>query len=183
SDFIQGVNLQLKQAKPGHPFTLTITEDHDKIAGKVKGLVDQVNSILDFINKQNQVDDKSDTRATFAGDASMQSVEYRLRNLIHEGFPVGKKGTKGFHYMFLNQIGVEFDKNGHLQFHDDKFKKAVESDYNTISVGIAGPHGFANQLRSVISQYTQMGSGFLALRQKSLQDRIREYDDQIDQKE
>jgi flagellar hook-associated protein 2 len=87
-DFLSGVTLDLKQAEEGKPFTLKIGEDIQKMAGKMKGVVDQINGILEFINKQNQVDEKSDTSTSFAGDTSLQSIEYRLRNLFHEGFPV-----------------------------------------------------------------------------------------------
>src|SRR5690606_21333741 len=60
-DFLTGVNLDLKQAKEGQAFTVKISEDVPKMAAKVKGLVEQINGILEFINKQNQVYDKSDT--------------------------------------------------------------------------------------------------------------------------
>ena len=82
ADFFQGVNLQLKEARPGRPFTLSITEDTEKITGKIKAVVEGVNGVLEFINKQNAVDEKSNTRATFTGDTGLQSVEYRLRNLL-----------------------------------------------------------------------------------------------------
>ena len=86
NEFLPGVNLHLKQANPDKPFTLNITEDTQKVSGKVKNLVEQLNGVLDFVNKQNQIDEKSDTRNTFAGDTSLQGMEYRIRNLLHEGF-------------------------------------------------------------------------------------------------
>ncbi len=91
-DFLPGVNLTLKQAKEGQAINLTITEDLQKISGKVKAFVDRTNDILGFITKQNSIDDKSDTRTTFAGDTGLQNVEFRLRNLLQEGFPVYKPG-------------------------------------------------------------------------------------------
>ncbi len=109
-DFLPGVNLHLKEARPDHPFTLTITEDHQKMTGKVKGLIDSLNQILQFIWKQNAIDQSSDTSTTFAGDTSLQSIEYRLRNFIHEGFPVGNPDDDGFFLMGLHQLGIEFDK-------------------------------------------------------------------------
>lgn len=182
-DFLKGVNLHLKGARPDQPFTLTITEDHQKIAGKVKMLVDQINSILDFINKQNQVDEKSDTRTTFTGDSSLQSIEYRLRNLVHEGFPVGDPDTDAFKFMFLTELGVEFDKGGQLTFKEDKFTKALEGDFESIAEAITGQWGFATQLRTVVQGYTQTGSGMLQTREQGLRQRIKKIDDDIAQKE
>lgn len=182
-EFLQGVGLQLKQARPDAPFTLTITEDYQKISGKIKGLVDQINGILEFINKQNQVDAKSDTRATFAGDSSLQNIEYRIRNLLHEGFPVGNPDEDGFRYVFLNQMGVEFEKNGSLSFKEEKFTKAMEKDFDGVAEAITGEYGFAAQLRFVVANYTRPGEGMLNMRENALRGRIRRIDDDIAQKE
>ncbi|MGK5087837.1 flagellar filament capping protein FliD [Bdellovibrionota bacterium FG-2] len=182
SDFLPGVNIHLKQAKPEAPFTLTISEDPQKVAGKMKALVEQVNQIFQFISKQNQVDEKSDTRTTFTGDTGLQTIEYRLRNLLHEGFPVGDPKSDDFRLVFLNQLGVEFDRNGQLTFKEDKFTKNIESDFAGISEAMTGSFGFAYQLRTVLSSYTQTGNGMLALREQGLRDRIKQYDSQIETK-
>jgi flagellar hook-associated protein 2 len=183
TDFLPGVNLHLKQARPDVPFTLTLSPDTQKISGKVKGLVDQVNEIFKFISGQNNIDEKSDTRTTFAGDTGLQTIEYRLRNMMHEGFPVGTPGEENFHVIFLNQIGVEFEKTGQLSFKEDKFNKALEKDYDGVAEGISGPRGFATQLRQVVSGYTTGQTGMLAIREKGMHDRIKEIDRQIDDKQ
>ncbi|MBY0471138.1 flagellar filament capping protein FliD [bacterium] len=184
SEFIQGVNLHLHQARPDQPFTLRIAEDTQKISGKVKGLVDQVNGILDFINKQNQVDQSSDTRTTFTGDSSLSSIEFRLRNLMHEGFPIrDDKQSDGYRLLFLSDLGITFTKTGSLEFKEEKFNKLLETDYRGIEEGITGENGFAAQIREVVGGYTRGGNGLLAVREKGLRDGIRRLDDQISQKE
>ncbi len=182
-DFFKGVNVQLKSAAPDKPFTLTITEDYQKIAGKVKGLVDQLNGVLEFINKQNQVDDKSDTRTTFAGDSGLQQIEYRIRNMMHEGFPVGDPEAEGFRFIHMNQLGVEFTKTGALEFKEDKFTKLLQNDFDGISEAITGPRGFAVQMRKVLDGYTRPGDGILAMRESGFRNRIKQIDEQIANKE
>jgi len=182
-DFLKGVNIQLKQANPDKPFNFTITEDYQKIAGKVKGLVEQFNGILDFINKQNQVDDKSDTRTTFAGDSTLQSIEYRMRNLLHEGYPVGDPDSEEFRWVFLHQIGMEFDKKGTIQFKEDKFQKLLETDFDGISEAITGPYGFAMQARKILQGYTAPGTGTLATRENAFKTNIKRMDQDIADKE
>jgi flagellar hook-associated protein 2 len=182
-DFLKGVNIQLKQAKPERPFNFTITEDYQKISGKVKGLIDQFNGILDFINKQNQVDEKSDTRTTFAGDSTLQSVEYRLRNLLHEGYPVGDPDSEEFRWVFLHQVGVEFEKTGSISFKEEKFQKMLESDFEGISEAITGPFGFAAQARKVLQGYTAAGTGTLANREAAFKSKIKKMDQDIADKE
>lgn len=183
-DFLTGVNVQLKQSAPERPFVMKITEDFQKISGKMKAIVDEINGVLDFINKQNQVDEKSDTRTMFTGDTSLQNVEYRLRNLFHEGFPVGDPDDdENFRFVFLNQMGVEFGKNGQLIFKEEKFSQEMEKDFDTIAEAITGPVGFSVQLRRVLSGYTRPGDGILAMRENSMNSRIRKIDEEIFNKE
>jgi flagellar hook-associated protein 2 len=185
TDFLPGLNLDLKQAKEGQSFTISISEDTEKIAGKLKGMVDQVNGILDFINKQNSVDANTDTSKSFAGDTSLQSIEYRLRNLIHEGFPVwdNPDNPDKPRMVFLNQLGVTFEKNGQMSYSDEKFRKALGDDFNGVSEAITGEYGFARQIRSVVTNYTRPGNGLLATRESSLRNRISRIDRDIETKE
>ena len=182
-EFLTGVNVQLKQARPGQPVTFTISEDYKKIAGKVKGLVDQVNGILDFINKQNQVDDKTDTKTMFTGDSSLQSIEYRIRNILHEGFPVDDPSAdNGYRYKFLNQIGISFNKTGTIEFNEEKFEKTLQDDYKGVAESITGENGFGNQMKSIVADFTRTGTGMLHTRDNSIRQRIKKIDDDIAQK-
>ncbi len=182
-DFMTGVNLKLKQARPDQPITVNISEDYQKVAGKVKGLVDQINSILEFITKQNAVDEKSDTRATFTGDSSLQSVEYRLRNLLHEGFPTFPSDAEDVRWVFTHQLGFEFEKTGQITFKEDKFTKALQNDFQGVTEAITGENGLAMQLREVVAGYTRSPDGMLVTRETNLRNRIKRIDDDIAQKE
>lgn len=44
-DFLQGVGVQLKQAKPGQKFTLNIKPDFAKVTDKVKKIVEGMNGV------------------------------------------------------------------------------------------------------------------------------------------
>jgi flagellar hook-associated protein 2 len=183
SDFLPGVNLHLKQAKPDQPFTLTISQDYQKISGKVKGMVDEVNKVLEFIVKQNQIDERTDTRTTFAGDTSLQMIEYRLRNLMHEGYPVVDYSTGEVRTVHLTDLGVQFEKTGTLTFKEDKFQKLLEKDYEGISQAISGENGFAYHMRQAIEGYTRSGGGTLATKEAALRSGIKELDRQIGMKQ
>lgn len=182
-DFLPGVNLHLKAAKPDQPFTLTITEDYQKISGKLKGMVDEVNKVLDFIVKQNQIDDKSDTRSTFAGDTGLQMIEYRIRNLMHEGYPVIDPKTGETRAIHLTDLGVEFEKSGTLTFKEEKFQKLLEKDFTGISEAISGELGFAFQMRKTMEGYTRPSSGSLATKEQAIRGTIKEFDRQIGMKQ
>ncbi len=183
ADFLPGVNLHLKQAKPEQPFTMTITEDYQKISGKVKTLIDQVNQVLQFIIKQNTIDEKSDTTTTFAGDSSLQSMEYRIRNCLHEGYPSGDPSVDdNVPLVFLTELGIEFEKSGLITFKEDKFNKTMEKSFDSIAQAISGPAGLANKLRRIIDGYTRNGDGMLSVKEQGIRQRIKQIDDQIDNK-
>ena len=182
-DFLQGVGVQLKQAKPGQKFTFNIKADHAKVTEKIKKVVEGVNSILEFINKQNQVDEKTDTRSTFAGDTSLQNIEFRLRNLMHEGFGAHFNDENSFRVVHLSELGIEFDKKGVITFKEDQFQKSLEKDFDGIAESISGEKGFVAQLKTVLEGYTQPGSGVLSSREKGIQARIKQIDQSIETKE
>lgn len=182
-DFIQGVNIHLKQAKPGQAFTMTISEDPEKITVKVKDVIDQVNGVLQFINEQNQVDEKSDTRAQFTGDTSLQAIEYRLRNLMHEGFPVWEPEKEEYRIVHLHDLGITFNRQGGVTFNEAKFSKSLDEDYQTVAEAVSGEYGFAFQLRETLKGYTRPFNGLLALRERSLNSRIQQIDNNIENKE
>jgi flagellar hook-associated protein 2 len=181
-DFLPGVNLDLKQAKAGQSFNLTITEDLQKISGKVKTFVDKANEILAFITKQNSVDDKSDTRTTFAGDTGLQNVEFRMRNLLQEGFPVYEPGKSEPKVYVMSDLGIEFDRTGQLGFKEDKFQKFMEKNFEGLSQIFTGDHGLAFQMKTMLSGYTTPGVGMLAQREQSMRNRIKQIDTDIDNK-
>lgn len=182
-DFLQGVGVQLKQAKPGESFTLSIKADYQKITDKVKKVVEGLNGVLDFINKQNQVNETTDTRTTFAGDTSLQNIEFRLRNLTHEGFGAYLSNEDKFKIYNLSDLGVEFDKKGMLSLKEEKFTKALEKDFEGVAEAISGEKGFAAQLKTVMDGFGASGNGVLASREKGLQARIKQIDENIERKE
>ncbi len=183
-DFMTGVNVDLKQAKEGQNFTVTISEDIPKMSGKVKALVDQVNGIFEFITKQNTVDDKTDTSAGFTGDTSLQGVEFRIRNLMHEGFPVfdNPSDPDTPRIKMLSELGIEFAKTGQLTFSEDKFTKAMQKDFYGTAQAISGEYGLASQVKTVVGNYTRPGNGLLATREASLRGRISRIDRDIEAK-
>jgi flagellar hook-associated protein 2 len=182
ADFLTGVSVELKAAKPGAPFTLSITEDYTKVSGKVKGMVDEINKVLEFINKQNQIDQNSDTKNSFAGDTSLQNIEFQIRNLIHQPLPVLDANGEEIKTYQLSQMGVEFEKTGLLTFKEDKFKKELERDFEGVGQAITGPNGFGPSLARAFEGYTRTGNGLLANREAGMRQRIKQIDNQIDTK-
>lgn len=182
-DFLQGVGVQLKQAKPGQKFTMSVKADFPKVIDKVKKVIEGVNGVLDFINKQNQVNESTDTKNTFAGDTSLQNIEFRMRNLSHEGFAAHATSEESFRIYHLSDLGIEFDKKGVLSLKDEKFQKALEKDFEGVAESIAGERGFIAQMKGLMDGYADGATGVLAAREKGIQTRIKQIDENISNKE
>lgn len=183
TDFLPGVNLHIKEADSKHPFTVSITEDFQKITGKVKAAVDQINQVLQFIIGQNTVDASSDTTTTFTGDTSLQTLEYQIRNIVHQGFAVSSENADDDDQaVYLNQLGFEFDKKGQIQLKEDKFTKEMEGNFNLVAGAMSGPNGFVNQIRNLVGNYTRPSDGLLSYKDQALKARIKDIDSQIEQK-
>ena len=185
-NFLKGVNLHLLAADPDKPFMLSITEDIPKIAEKVAKLVEKINAVLKFVNEQNAIDDRTDTSVTFAGDTSLQSIEFSLRNQVHRTITVGdpeEDDEEDLKYLRLSELGIRFQRDGLLKFDENKFKQKLEADFETVAQAITHPvYGFANTLRKYVKSYTTSLGGLLSVKEKGLQSRIKNIDNNIETK-
>jgi flagellar hook-associated protein 2 len=179
-DVIPGVTLELHQENPGKTVNVSIKEDKEVVTGKVKGFVDSVNAVLAFIQQQNALNKESDTSATLGGDGLLRSIEMRLRALVQNP----QYGTGNVNR--LAQLGIQFQRNGTLEYKEDAFTKALATDPSGVHKFLAGDGfatGFVPTLRREISNLLNQAYGPVATRKRSLQDKIKQMDDQIGQKE
>ncbi len=178
---IPGVTLDLKQAAPGRQVNVTVKEDLEVVVGKVGDFVKGMNEVLGFIQQQNSIDSNTDTSRTLGGDTLLRTVESRMRSLILNP-QIGVKGP----IKRLNQIGIEFNRSGTLDFNKERFNKAVASDPQAVSQLFAGD-GFATgvipSVRRTVGNLLNSAFGPISNRKRGLQQRIRRADQQIENKE
>ncbi len=183
SDLIPGVVLDLKQAKDGQPVRLNITENYDIISGKLKSFVDSYNAALGFIQTQNKLTpDKSGNPrlGLLGGDSMLRMTESRLRSIIQDVQQTPSKFKR------VIELGVEFNRNGTLNFNQEKFTKLVTSDPQSVVHFLRGDlvkSGFITNMKKKLGTITDPGMGVVTSRKKNYQDRITQMDKRIEQKE
>jgi len=183
-ELLPGVTVDLKEAKEGHEFTFTINYDVPKIAEKVKALVDSLNAVLEFINKQNQIDDKTDTSKTLGGDTALFTIESRVRSWIFTNFDVTEEGIDDDKvYLRLSDIGIQFQRNGSLSFNEEKFKKVVSTDFEHVANLFSKEGNLIDNLKYLTDSLLTPNSGMISAKEKSIKDKIRKMDDDIARKE
>ncbi len=181
TDIIPGVTVDLKQAAPGRQVNVSVSEDREVVSGKVKEFVDAVNGVLSFIQNQNRLTENTDTSQTLGGDGLLRSIENRFRRLL-QGSVVGVSGSVNR----LNQIGIEFNRNGTLTFSQEKFDGALAANPDGVQQFFAGDGfatGFISSLKRTIATVQDQVFGPITVRKKALQNKIRQIDDRIGQKE
>ncbi len=175
-DIIPGVTLDIKQAAVGRPVSVSVKEDREVVSGKVKSFIDATNEVLSFIQSQNRMTEKTDTSTTLGGDSLLRSVEQRLRSLIQDRqFGTGEISS-------MNQLGVSFNRNGTLDFAQEKFNAALSKNPNAVRdflVGDGTATGFIPRLRNTINILTDGAFGPVTQRKRGLENNVKQADDRI----
>lgn len=177
-DLIPGVTLELKQASPGKTISLNVKEDMEVVSGKVKSFVDSMNAVLGFIQKQNALNQDSDTSATLGGDVVLRTIEARLRGLIQS--PVYGTGSD---ISMLNQIGITFSRQGTLEFSEEKFNTTLKQAPEQVQKFLAGDGfntGFIPKLRATVQSLSDTSFGPLQNRRRGLKTQIEQMDRRVE---
>ena len=183
---IPGVSLNLKAAAVGKQIKVHVKEDMEKISGKIKEFVDAYNGALGFIQGQAKLQKSpngKDKLGPLGGDSMLRTIESSLRRIIQNpvtGVAAGNKVTR------LNQLGIEFNRNGTLNFSQEKFNTALNSEPQAVVNFLRGDGfktGFVPTLKREIGNLLNGQFGAIANRKKGLQDKVNRMNDQIAQKE
>lgn len=184
TDLIPGVTLDLKQAMPGRPIRINVKEDMDVISGKIKTFVDAFNGALGFIQTQHKLQKGSDGKerlGPLGGDGMIRTIESGLRRLI-----INPQMGTGSSLRRVNELGIEFNRNGTLNFNQEKFNKMLASDPKSVSSFLRGDGfavGFVPAVKREIANLTNNASGPLANRKRGIQQKIDNINNRIENKE
>lgn len=184
TDLIPGVTLDLKAAAPGREIRMSVKENLEVITGKVKSFVDAYNAALEFIQKQSKIqgsDGKNPRLGPLGGDGMLRSVENALRRVILNPqlgveTPIRRIG----------ELGIEFNRNGTLNFSQDKFNKTLNANPQGVAAFFRGDGfntGFVSGLKREIGNLVNGQFGVISNRKKGLQDRINQVNSRIETKE
>ncbi len=183
TDVIPGVTLDLKKATPGQPVRMNISENYEVIAGKIKAFVDAYNAALGFVHSQNKLteDKQGNPRlGPLGGDSMLRKIEGRLRSIIQDIQETDSKFKR------IIELGVEFNRNGTLNFNQDKFTKIVNAEPLEVVRFLRGDGfntGFLTNMKKKINTIVDPQAGVVTTRKKSMQERMNQIDRRIENKE
>lgn len=181
NELIPGVTIDLKKAQPGEEINIEITEDVQKVGGKINGLIDNINNVLKFIKEQNSLDEKTDTSRTLGGDSTLTSIESRIRSAVFTSVATDAGAMR------MGDLGVTFQRDGLLKFDQAKFEAALSKNYKAVSQTLTGKYtleggkskGFIDILEESAQTMLTQPNGLLTTRKGGLQSQINQIDRQI----
>lgn len=181
TDLIPGVTIDLKKAKPGEEINIEITEDIQKIGGKISGLVDNINNVLKFIKDQNSLDEKTDTSRTLGGDLTLTTIEGKIRTAVFSSVPTDAGPMR------MGDLGITFQRDGLLKFDQAKFEAELSKNYKAVAQTLTGKYtpeggktnGFVDILDETAKILLNQPSGVLSSRKAGLQSQVNQIDRQI----
>lgn len=182
-DIIPGVTLDLKKPDPGKPVRINITENQEVVEGKLNDFVGTINAVLGFVQSQNKMDEKTDTTKTLGGDSMLRGIESKLTRILqNRSFAGSDKAIQS-----LAQLGVEFNRNGTLDFKKDKFNAMLKSNPKAVMQffrgdGSAGS-GFIAQIKSFVDSTASGAYSPIASKRSGLQNQEKRIDQNIANRE
>lgn len=185
TDLVPGVTLDLKSAAPGKVIHMNVKENLEVISGKVKSFVDAYNAALGFIQKQHQLQPGekggNPKLGPLGGDGLLRTIESTLRSTILN--PVNGVETP---ITRINELGIAFNRNGTLDFNQDKFNKVLNANPQGVAAFFRGDGfqtGFVATVKTMIGNLTNGQFGGIANRKRGLESQIKQINQRIDTKE
>lgn len=165
TDLITGVTLTLKQADPGHSFTLQIAPDPGSLKASVQGFITAYNAALSAIRTQSAAGGEGKTAGALSGDATARGIMQSLRTTI------------GNHYAELSKIGLTTAVDGSLSLDDGKFNAALTANPQAVKNLFGDDADFGKTLRDVVHNFAG-SQGMLDSRTSELNQQLRSVNDQ-----
>lgn len=183
-DLIPGVTLDLKQAAPGKDIRVSVKENLEVISGKIKSFVDAYNGALGFIQGQHKLSKGANGKESLGplgGDSLLRNIENRLRRIIQT-----PQYDNGSPIRTLNELGIEFSRNGTLNFSQDKFNKQLSANPKAVAAFLRGDGfntGFVSTVKREMGYLLNGQFGALSQRKKGINDKVEAMNRQIENKE
>lgn len=168
--------------------TVTVSKDYGKAADALKKVVDQYNTVMDFIGNLTSYDDKTQATGTLFGNDRVRQIQDAIRTRLFDNVKVGPADSDVMNLSWLGVSTESFTSGGtistKLVFDTEKFNRAMDKDplavqklFDTTGAD-SSKQGVAVRLKSYLDNYTRT-DGILAGEAKALDKSIALVKDKI----
>lgn len=157
NDIVEGLSLDVRQADPGNPITITVNEDKAFAEQTIRDFVTAYNDFLAAIKPAVGIFEKEDEEGktqtltgSLANDSLARSIISQIRATISSAVP----GLADSGFKTLGAIGIRTELNGNMSINEKTFKKAMETNFADIQKLFA-PHTSSSDSSIFINSYNE----------------------------
>jgi flagellar capping protein FliD len=152
SGFISGVTLELQRASIGETVTVSMERDLGAITEKVKELLTSFNDLVKFVDRSTRYgdpEDENDKKGMLAGDMTARSILSQVRSVFQSQFDLFDTP-----YSTASMLGIKTSAlTGELELDENKFKTALEQNFNDV-VKMFTTIGYSDNQEVTVGRYT-----------------------------
>ena len=163
---IDGVTIDLLEARPGETFTLTVAEDRGRIVEQVGRLVDRVNALNDTLDRVTAFNAETGQGAPLIGDSTIRLIESRVSAILSR-----QVGSPGDAFGSLPALGIRTNEAGALEVDENRLNEALDESPGVLQEVLTGDRGIATALGSFIDG-TLGSNGLVTGREDGLRSRL-----------
>ena len=163
SDVLEGVTINLLDARPGEEFDLTVTRDQSAASDALNAFAQAYNRYVDQSDALGRYSPGTDSAGPLNGDSILRSANNQFRQMLSGSF-----GDQG---LSLSDFGLEMDVEGHLIPDESVLQDAISSDFDAFRNFLEGDNGFAASFQATTTRYIE-DDGVLDGRVESLNNRL-----------
>ncbi|HUK65966.1 MAG TPA: flagellar filament capping protein FliD [Anaeromyxobacteraceae bacterium] len=173
TDALPGTTLSLEQAT-GTPETLTLSNDASTTESNLQAFVTAYNSVMSLVQAQLNTTSSTDITTSLASDATVENLNSALQGLVNSTVP-GLGSVQS-----LANLGLITQDDGSLSIDESALAAAIASDPSAVNaVFSTASTGIGDLTSALVTNYTQPGTGLIALDQSNLQSQVTQEGNQI----
>lgn len=161
ADAIPGAVIHLRQPTGAVPTPVSIVHNTKTIKTHVGALVTSYNALLDFFDRESRLNPATGQGGPLLGAYSVIDIRNRLGTALTKALSDKIPG----HYRTLSEVGINFQRNGHLSFDAGVFDKALASHYTSVvhlMTGDGSNPGVLSALHDSLETFANPASGPIA---------------------
>jgi len=128
ADAIPGTVIHLRQTTGMAPVPVSVVHNTKAIKNNVASLVKSYNDLADFIDKESRLNPATGQGGPLLGSYTVVDIRNRLGTVLTRALSEKVPGK----YRTLSDVGINFQRNGHLSFDSGTFDKALASHYSDV---------------------------------------------------
>jgi flagellar hook-associated protein 2 len=172
-DLLPGLTIDLKKVETTPaPVTITVKEDRAALGDTVSSVVEQLNRFFAKVAELTSYDPETDTAAALQGDTTVLRVQADVVGVISRRVSGGTINS-------VFQLGINFSKDGKLEFDRGKLEAAVAADPQAVRDFLTRSGGLADELDTLAERLAGVGTGTLVGRAATVANRIQRNTDRV----